>query len=219
MGNETVCAVDLDGVKSEAKVLLETDELIVRAPYRVRVPFSSITTIDADDKRLRLSWPSHALSIFIGTDAKKWAARIRNPKPLTEKLGVKSGQRISISGKLAKKFIDELHALGTDTAARLRRDSEIIFLTIERRKELDRVGGMLRFLTPDGALWVIRPKGSSAISEREVMDAARSAGLVDVKVARFSETHTAEKFVIRAKDRENHRKTRVGNRAKKSLLT
>jgi hypothetical protein len=33
------------------------------------------------------------------------------------------------------------------------------------------------------------------LSEAAVMDAARDAGLVDVKVARFSDTHTAEKFV------------------------
>ncbi|PYR70118.1 MAG: hypothetical protein DMF88_03745 [Acidobacteria bacterium] len=46
------------------------------------------------------------------------------------------------------------------------------------------------------AIWVIRPKGSQQISESDVMKAGKAAGLVDVKVARFSETHTAEKFVI-----------------------
>jgi len=34
------------------------------------------------------------------------------------------------------------------------------------------------------------------ITERDVMEAAKAAGLVDVKVARFSETLTAEKLVI-----------------------
>jgi hypothetical protein len=48
----------------------------------------------------------------------------------------------------------------------------------------------------NGALWVIRPKGRKEISERAVMDAGKAAGLVDVKVVSFSETHTAEKFVI-----------------------
>jgi hypothetical protein len=51
-------------------------------------------------------------------------------------------------------------------------------------------------LTPDGALWVIRPRGRPEISEQAVMAAGKAAGLVDVKVVRFSETHTAEKFVI-----------------------
>jgi len=51
-------------------------------------------------------------------------------------------------------------------------------------------------LKPNGALWVIRPKGRPEISERAVMDAGKAAGLVDVKVVSFSPTHTAEKFVI-----------------------
>ena len=51
-------------------------------------------------------------------------------------------------------------------------------------------------LVPDGALWIVRPKGSGEISETDVMKAGKAAGLVDVKVVRFSDTHTAEKFVI-----------------------
>ena len=51
-------------------------------------------------------------------------------------------------------------------------------------------------LKPNGALWVIRPKGRPEISERAVMAAGKAAGLVDVKVVGFSPTHTAEKFVI-----------------------
>ena len=56
--------------------------------------------------------------------------------------------------------------------------------------------GLTLFGRAEGALWVIRPKGSPAITEAEVMAAGKRAGLVDVKVASFSGTHTAEKFVI-----------------------
>jgi hypothetical protein len=51
-------------------------------------------------------------------------------------------------------------------------------------------------LKPNGALWIIRPKGRPEISERAAMAAGKAAGLVDVKVVGFSQTHTAEKFVI-----------------------
>jgi hypothetical protein len=74
--------------------------------------------------------------------------------------------------------------------------ADIVFYGAERREMLDRLGDLKRLLKPDGALWVIRPKGSSAISESEVMSAGKRAGLVDVKVVSFSDTHTAEKFVI-----------------------
>jgi hypothetical protein len=205
MGNEAKCIVDYDGESAEAKVLLETDELIVRAPFRLRVPFGEMKKIDADDERLLVRWSSHQLSLPIGSEARKWAAKIRNPKPLAEKLGIKAGQKISIVGKVEKTFIDELQRRGADLSTRTRRESDIIFLAIESRKQLDRLVGIRESLAADGAIWVIRPKGSDALSERDVMAAAKGSGLVDVKVARFSATHTAEKFVIPVNDREKHR--------------
>lgn len=42
----------------------------------------------------------------------------------------------------------------------------------------------------------VRPKGTPAIADTDVIAAGRAAGLVDVKVVRFSATHTAEKLVI-----------------------
>ena len=41
-----------------------------------------------------------------------------------------------------------------------------------------------------------RPKARKDITEAETMAAGKRAGLVDVKVVSFSDTHTAEKFVI-----------------------
>lgn len=61
----------------------------------------------------------------------------------------------------------------------------------ERREELVRVPK----LAAGAALWIVYPKGVAAIREAEVIAAGRGAGLKDVKVARFSATHTALKFV------------------------
>jgi hypothetical protein len=51
-------------------------------------------------------------------------------------------------------------------------------------------------LKRNGAIRVVYPKGRKDITENDVRQAGLRAGLVDVKVARFSETHTALKFVI-----------------------
>ena len=56
-------------------------------------------------------------------------------------------------------------------------------------------------LRHDAALWIVRPRGSSAITEGETRAAGLAAGLVDVKVVHFSDTHTAFKFVFRVRDR------------------
>jgi hypothetical protein len=201
MGSEAKCSVEVDGTKADAKALLETEELIVRAPFKLTIPFREMKSVEAAGEILQIRWGSHSISLTIGRDAGKWAEKIRNPKSLADKLGVKIGQTISIAGKLPASFIEDLKKRGANVSARLRSNSDLIFLAANDRADLDRIAGIRDSLAPDGALWVVRPRGVDAISEREVMAAGKFAGLVDVKVARFSDTHTAEKFVIPVSNR------------------
>jgi hypothetical protein len=68
---------------------------------------------------------------------------------------------------------------------------------VERPADLRRLVAVQHALARDGAIWVVRPKGRGiAVTERDAIEAGKAAGLVDVKVVAFSETHTAEKFVI-----------------------
>jgi hypothetical protein len=60
---------------------------------------------------------------------------------------------------------------------------------------LNQIQKLKASLEPGGGLWVIYPKGVPQIKEIQVIDAGRAAGMKDVKVARFSATHTALKFV------------------------
>jgi len=46
-----------------------------------------------------------------------------------------------------------------------------------------------------GAMWIVYPRGVSAVTQQEVIAAGRALGLLDVKVVRFSGTHTAIRFV------------------------
>ena len=85
---------------------------------------------------------------------------------------------------------------------RVAKASHAIFLGATKEAELGRIGKLKASLRPDGALWVIRPKGRPEISEMAVMRAGQAAGLVDVKVVSFSATHTAEKLVIPVKARK-----------------
>jgi len=138
-----------------------------------------------------LRWNDRDVRIHVGRDAAKWAEKIRNPKSVADKLGVKSGHRISVIGKIDESFLGDL-----ERSNRLRKESDVIFFAANKSEELDRLADLRKSLAPAGAIWVIRPKGGGAITEAEVMAAGKGAGLVDVKVVRFSETHTAEKLVI-----------------------
>ncbi len=196
MGNETETVVRYDGAPHQAKVLLETDEVIVRGGLKLRLPFREIADASPDGGDLVLRWSGHELRVPLGRDATKWAEKIRNPKSRIEKLGVKPAQRIAALGSLPDDFLAELEASGADVSRRLRKGSDIIFTAISSRDQLHALKKLRDALQPAGMIWVVRPKADPRISESEVMQAGKSAGLVDVKVVRFSASHTAEKFVI-----------------------
>ena len=196
MGNEATCRVDLGDQSAEAKALLETEELILRGALKAKIPFTEATDVTGDGGVLRLRWKNRDVRIHLGSDAAKWAEKIRNPKSVLDKLGVKPGQKISVIGKIDEDFLEQLKARGVGLSKKLSRDSDVIFLAINRREELGKLNDVRGSLAPAGALWVIRPKGVPEVTEAEVMSAGKAAGLVDVKVVKFSPTHTAEKFVV-----------------------
>jgi hypothetical protein len=194
MGSAALCRIDYDGASHEARALLESEEVIIRGALRLEVPFREVRDAAADNGILRLRWAGHELGIHLGRDAAKWAEKIRNPKSVLDKLGIKAGQKVSVVGAI--EHLEELEAKSGDVSRRLRKGSDVIFFAAASRAELGRLSSLREALKPDGALWVIRPKGMTEITEADVMAAGKAAGLVDVKVVKFSETHTAEKFVI-----------------------
>ena len=198
MGNEATCRIEIDAKAADAKVLLETEELIVRGRPALRIPFKDAKNVSAANGVLALQWNDRPVRIHVGRDAEKWAEKIRNPKSVLDKLGVKRGQTISIAGSLDPSFLGEL-----DATTRVRKNSDVIFLAAGHRDDLARLAKLRESLAPSGAIWVIRPKGVRDITEAEVMAAGKAAGLVDVKVVKFSDTHTAEKFVIPVTERSH----------------
>ena len=127
-----------------------------------------------------------------------WALRSQTHKPRSlQKLGVKSTWIVSAIGVSDRAFLKELEPdVARLSIGRAVRNSDAIFFGVEKEAELARLDKLKQSLVPNGALWIIRPKGRPEISERATMAAGKAAGLVDVKVVGFSPSHTAEKFVI-----------------------
>ena len=197
MGNELACVATLDGRQSEGKALLETSELIFRGGFRVVIPFADIRSLSASDGVLTIAFGGGTAAFQLGARAAEWERKIRNPRSRLEKLGVKEGMIVSALGRHDEDFLRELaDRVGDVATARPRRNSDLIFLRVDAPATLARLEPLRDSLARDGALWVIRPKGKTAVTERAVMDAGKRAGLVDTKVVAFSATHTAEKYVI-----------------------
>jgi len=196
MGRIATCSATVKRQTSTGRAELETDYVLFRGDFRVKMPFASVTAASARDGVLTLKSAEGVLTLAIGAKAEKWAGAIASPKSRIDKIGMKSGQRVSVMGVRDRAFVAELKAAGADVSERVRKDSDAIFVALESGADLRRIANLAKSLAPAGALWAIRRKGVADASETLTMAAGKAAGLVDVKVVRFSETHTAEKFVI-----------------------
>jgi hypothetical protein len=194
MGDVLEARLHTGGSTFDGEALLETAELIFRGPCRVVIPFSSIRSVDAQDGRLTINGD---IVLELGAAAAKWAEKIRNPKTVVQKLGIKPGQSVALVHLDDAAFVAGLERAGAQvTTGKPKKNSDAIFYGAAAREDLAKLVTLKTSLAPDGALWIVRPKGVKTITEADVMAAGKAAGLVDVKVVKFSDTHTAEKLVI-----------------------
>jgi hypothetical protein len=196
MGDEARCTLRFGDRVSEGRALLETHELVFRGDVRLAIPLRDVRSVVARDGELTLEFPAGTASFELGSRAERWAERIRKPKSLLDKLGVKADSRVAVLGVSDDAFLRELDERVGDVAHEPRPDSDLLFLGAESVGDLTQLGRLRQFLKPNGAIWVVAPKGGREPREADVLAAGPPAGLVDTKVVRFSDTHTAHKFVI-----------------------
>jgi hypothetical protein len=201
MGQEVECVARHAGQESSGRAQLETDDLRFRGDFRVSVLYRDVTAATAVDGTLTVEYPDGPLELDLGARAEKWGHSILHPRTVIEKLGVKPGQRVALRGIEDPAFRSLLAERGADIADD-GEDIDHLFTAAETPDDLDELAGLRTRLAPSGGLWTIRRKGSADVGEHDVRHAGRAAGLVDVKVVRFSDTHTAEKFVIPKAERE-----------------
>jgi len=139
----------------------------------------------------------------LGDAAERWVEKIRNPRTLLDKLGVNTGMRVAVVGVQDEGFLEQLAERTVDVStAKPRKESDLIFYGAESARALSKLAALRKNLKPNGAIWVVHRKGKEAtLKDVAVFAAAKAAGLVDNKVASFSETHTAERLVIPVRKR------------------
>jgi len=197
MGSEADCTAIWKRRRIDGRALLETNEVIFRGEPGVTMALATLTEVVVTDGRLRLVGPEGSLTLELGDLAETWAEKIRRPKGLFEKLGVKSDQMVSVLGVDDAGFLRELD----ERAGEVHRDgvmpeSDMVFLAADRVVDLVKLPSIERVMARDGAVWVVWVKGRRDLNEDHVRLAAKKVGLVDVKVVSFSDTHSALKLVI-----------------------
>jgi len=197
MGQELDCRMHYQGRTLAGKAYLETSHILFRGEERLQIAVTELRSVTARDGLLHLDFPGGPVSLELGAAAEKWANKILHPPSRADKLGVKPGLSVRLVGQFDAGFLDDLRSVEIAPAsANAKVKADLIFLAAENGQALDRIPKLAATLKPAGALWVVYPKGVEVIREIEVLSAGRAAGLKDTKVAAFSPTHTALRFVI-----------------------
>jgi hypothetical protein len=202
MGLEAQCTARLDRRRSQGKARLEATDLRFRGEFRLDIPFSKMRAVRARDGVLRIETGEGVVALELGSAAEKWADKILHPKSVLDKLGVKSGQVVSVIGVDDAGFLPQVQERGAEVVSgRPRKDSDLIFFAVDKTSSLGRLEVLKRSIRPEGAVWVVWAKGRQELKEDHVRAAALRVGLTDVKVVAFSSTHSALKLVIPLRDR------------------
>ena len=125
-------------------------------------------------------------------------------RPLLDKLGVKPGSRVALLDVDQPWFTKLLRERTRDVVeGKPRTPCDLVFVgAASRAAALESLKRVKAWIEPNGAIWVIRPKGPlTSLKDTDLIQAGLDAGLVDNKIASFSETHSVMRFVFRLRDR------------------
>jgi hypothetical protein len=215
VGYEVKCRVRVveKGAAREADgtVLLETDELVVRGEARVRIKRTSIQRVARSAGAVTITAPGTTITLTLDeAAATRWEKKLGEPpKRLIDKLDVKPQAAVLLIGThdddLREQLAERTSRLSRASGARNR---DVVFVDVSRAPDMTRIARAKAAITDDGAIWVVHPKGPTGIADAAIFAEARKLGLTATKVARVSDTLTAEKLVRPLASRRSARKAK-----------
>jgi hypothetical protein len=118
--------------------------------------------------------------------------------PLLDKLGIRPGMRVAILDVDDPDIRPLIAERTTDlTEGWPDPETDIVLFGADSLDQLGALEALATRIRPNGGIWIVSRKGAArTIRDVDMIDAAKSAGLVDNKIAAFSATHTAMRVVI-----------------------
>jgi hypothetical protein len=200
MGTEITGEAKYRRASYRVSLHLDSKTLTLRDELKLSIPLKDIRQAIPKDGQLTVAWNDEKIVLHVGPQSKRLAKKILNPPSLLEKLGIKPNSAVSVLGLDDKPFLKDLRQrAGSVTDGKAKPQSDIIIVRVDGRKNLERLKSLRGSLKSDGAIWVLWKKGlkgANDVKESDVMAAAKTHGLVDVKVASFSDELSALKLVI-----------------------
>ena len=196
MGLEATTTASTKNEVSEGKLQWESDALLFKGSFRLKIPATSISNVLVKGEDLVVEYSGTRTSFHLGPAAAKWQQKILHPPTLFHKLGVKSNQKIALVNWKDSKFADDLRSTVADVLITKTTNCDLVFLGAEKDADLEKLNKLEPMLKRNGAIWIVYPKGQKVITEASVMAASKAANFVDNKTCRFSDTHTGLRVVI-----------------------
>lgn len=177
---------------------LESSELRFRGETSLRIPLANVREVTVKNGALHVTHIDGVAVLALGDDASaKWAERIRSPRSLADKLGVKSGMTVAVVGVEDEEILADLRSRGAaPIAGQVPADAPMVLFRVTTPAGLSKLSAMAKRIARDGAIWVVHPRGDASVADTVIFAAGKDAGLTATKVVRFSDTDTAEKLVI-----------------------
>src|SRR5205823_11138143 len=95
--------------------------------------------------------------------------RIRSPRALLDKLDVKSGQTVSVLALADEDFLRQLRERAERVVVgRLVSASNLVFLGADTTQDLAPLAKAAAAIAPDGAIWVVHPKGRDGLRDTAI---------------------------------------------------
>jgi hypothetical protein len=132
-------------------------------------------------------------------------------RSLIDKLGIAPQHRVCLRAITDSRFVKLVEAhVETPPSRSARGRYDILIFEVHAERDLKAIASLSEHLVPNGALWILHPKGKGASPhDSQVRAAGIAAGLVDNKICAYNETHTATRYVIARADRPSGRTPRI----------
>lgn len=196
MGLEAICACTVDGESAEAKALLESRALILRAPFRRSFAIAAIRDVRVEGEEMRFQAGGNAVALMLGDGAaSKWTKKILTPAPsLAAKLGIGHANPAHVIGIVTDRALAE--ALDGHSAAA--GAATLSVAIVGSAAELDDALGKHAALPAGSHIWVIHAKGpKAAFGDNAVRAHMRTLGYRDSKSSAVSDALSATRYALR----------------------
>lgn len=193
MGLEVMCRVEWNGSESMGKAHCGDGEIDFKGDFRFRWKWSELSVVEAGEGVLTVAKGEERAQFHLGDAAAKWEHAIRNPKSRLDKFGLKPGHAYQAWGEFDDAFAPELAArAGAPGVEPL----DVVFVRLSGAADLDQLLKARAAIASNGMIWAVWLKGRKEFREDDIREFALANGLVDVKVASFSESLSALKLVV-----------------------